>query len=104
MTEEKTLFEKYLTLDHQLTRIRNEAGDDEHPDEGALLEQMDPLWWELSEDARKVAEYSRQGCWVLLDGIRYCPYCGHQTKNGGPSVRCMVCMRDVSPVLVSAGE
>jgi hypothetical protein len=84
---------KYLRLAEQI------RGDDDPPDR--ILDAMDPLWWEMTEDERKVAEWAGQGKWVVVNDVRYCPFCGHSTVGSGAPVRCMACMRDVIPEVIS---
>jgi len=87
---------KYLRLAHQI------RGDDDPPDR--ILDEMDPLWWEMTEEERKVAERAGQGKWIISNGIRYCPFCGNKTEGEGAPVRCIACMRDVIPEVVSCAS
>jgi len=84
---------KYLELACQVRE------SEDPPDE--ILDEMDPLWWGMTDDERRIVEMSDQGKWLLVGGFRYCPFCGHSTPGEGTPPRCMNCMRDVIPEVVS---
>jgi hypothetical protein len=43
-----THYERYCELQDQLWDIQYENNDEESPEEDAILDQMDDIWWKLS--------------------------------------------------------
>ena len=70
------------------------------PEHDRVLEELDDLWWKLTQDEVKVVERALSGKWIKVKGQRYCPFCGDIVEGGGASVRCMACMRDVVPEVI----
>lgn len=92
-----SLLGAYLTKMHELGGFMPDSCEHD-----AILEDMDGLWWDLTEEERKAAENSHDGKWISINGWRYCPFCGDKIEGGGASVRCMACMRDVIPEVIDA--
>jgi len=49
-------YTKYTALEQKLYKLRRANGDVESPEEDAIIDAMDPLWWEMSDDERAAVE------------------------------------------------
>lgn len=43
---------RYRELEQRLFAVRRKNNDAESPEEDAILDAMDPVWWELTEEER----------------------------------------------------
>lgn len=87
-----TVLSQYLAKDRTLSAFEQDTKEHDF-----ILEELDDLWWRLSEEETKVAELVYEGKWVKIGNCIYCPICGYRVKsNGGEPVRCYSCMHAVT--------
>lgn len=54
-----TTFEEYREAEQKLAEIRQKNGGAESSEEDELMDRMDFLWWELSDDERAIINAGR---------------------------------------------
>lgn len=76
--------------------------DFEHdtPEHDLLLEEMDDLWWKMTDSEQKISEKCGEGKWIKVGDKIVCPMCGNKVESSGLPVRCMACMHDLAPGVV----
>jgi hypothetical protein len=94
---------RYFEKERQLLELRAQIGDKDYPEEDAILDAMDPLWWAMTEQERGIANRRNGGRWIRAEAGIVCPFCGHLIEGfstqsrSDPPPRCNECMTDTIP-------
>lgn len=62
--------EKYRELERELRVLRERIGDQDCPEEDAVLDAMDTAWWEMTDSERQQVDPTWGQLHYLMDAVR----------------------------------